>query len=240
MLFSDLQNVRCFVVNMDRSADRLEITLNRIKEAGFTNVERFKAVDASVDSLEDNWALHGNPKKNITDREFFEYKGKQGCMLSHLNLYKKIIQNQIPLTIVFEDDVQFHKNWETLAPIYWNATPKDWDILYMGSQIDFIMEGHILMTPVFCTHAYIITLDGAKKIYDFLINNENGVSTIDCMLIDHMKDVVFRNKKPIFKWYAWNATMFVDTDAIMDKGWTKRNTGLVFQDESFGSFVRPW
>lgn len=236
----DIYKAPCFVVNMDQCMERLDVVIPRIRDAGFTNVMRFKAVDATTDDLVKAWAAHGSPKFNPTDTEFVEFKGKQGCMLSHLHLWKKIIDEKIPLAVIFEDDVLFHKQWNEIAPIYYDSTPKNWDILYMGSQIDYYIDGYILMTPVFCTHAYVLTYEGAKKLYDLLVQDPNGVWTIDCMLIEHMKDFMFRDKEAKFTWYAWNGTKFIDKAAFADPQWTKRNTGLVFQDSTLGTYVRPY
>lgn len=230
----------CYVINMDRCEQRWDLAQERIRNAGFTNFQRFKAVDAKNDSLTDAWKVHGSPKFDSKDEEFVTYPGKQGCMLSHLHLLKRMIEEKTPFATVFEDDVCFHARWHELAPRYFDSTPKDFDILYMGSQMDHWIDGHIIQTPVFCTHAFIITLNGAKKIYDLLLKDPSGVRTIDCMLIDHMKATVFRNIPCPFEWYVWNGLKFPDQQAMNDPHWAKRNTGLVFQDVYLGTDVRPW
>lgn len=240
MQYDDLLKCPCFVINMDRCKHRLDVSLQRIHDAGFHNVERFRAVDAMHDSLQDAWQSHGNPQFDNTDQEFVTFPGKQGCMLSHLNLWKYIIDKNIPLAVVFEDDVCFHSQWDKLAPKYFENSPKDFDILYMGSQMDVMSSGHITRVPVFCTHAYIITRTAAEKLYNLLVKDPNGVRTIDCMLIDHMKRMMMGLCKELFVWYVWNGTMFLDVKASISKDWAKRNTGLVFQDYDLGTYVRPW
>ena len=230
-----------FLVNMEKCTDRLQISQKRITEAGFTHVQRWNAVDAREGDgkLADAWARHGSPKFNPTDTEFVSYPGKQGCMLSHLDIWKHMIDQQIPAAIILEDDVDFHQSWSSLAPAYWDATPKDFDILYFGSQIEMQTHAHICCAPVFCTHAYMITLDGARKLYSLLLQDPRGVSTIDCMLIDHMNRTMM-GFPAAFTWYVWNARMFTDPRASVSKDWAKRNHGLVFQDVDLGTFVRPW
>lgn len=242
--YADLLNAPCFVVNMDKCQERLKLSIDRIKAAGFTNVKRFRATDATVDSLPDAWAAHGSPKFDPSDTEFVDYPGKQGCMLSHLFLWKHIIDNNVASAVVFEDDVCFHRDWERLAPKYFEYTPQDYDVLYMGSQMDIVTKGHITRVPVFCTHAYVITLEGATKLYNLLVHEPRGVRTIDCMLIDHMKAMMFDTTKldapMLFVWYVWNATMLPDPKAFQSADWAKRNSGLVFQDVDLGTYVRPW
>lgn len=237
--FDQVLSTPAFLVNMDKCTDRLELSTKRIADAGFTNVQRWKAVDAREDNLTEAWARHGSPTFNRSDTEFVTYPGKQGCMLSHLDIWKHIIDNRIPVAMVFEDDVEFHQSWAALAPKYFEATPEPFDILYLGSQMEIDVNANITRVPVFCTHAYMITLEGARKLYSLLLSDPRGVSTIDCMLIDHMNRAMMGIPSP-FSWYVWNARMFPDPRASLSKDWAKRNHGLVFQDVELGTFVRPW
>jgi GR25 family glycosyltransferase involved in LPS biosynthesis len=226
---------------MDDCTDRLQVSTDRIKAAGYTNIVRIRGIDARTEDLCESWKVHGSPMFDPADKEFVEYSGKQACALGHYNMWKKMMDENIPYATVFEDDVEFHYMWNTLASAYYECTPKDFDILYLGSQLDADVPGHVSVAPVFCTHAYIITLQGAKKLYDLCLRNKKGTSTIDCMLIDHMKQTfISQGKHHPFVWYVWNGTSFYDPRATKSKDWAKRNTGLVFQDVDFGTFVRPW
>lgn len=222
------QDIPCFVINMDRCADRLEQSMTRVHNAGFRNVTRWRAIDAKVDDLSTAWSIHCS--KN---RTFTQYPGEQGCALSHLNLWKHIIEHQIPKAVVFEDDVLFHSDWDTLAPQYFAETPNDWDILYLGSQIDGEHQARVIQTRVYCTHAYMVTLQGAKKLYDFVLN-ATQMCVIDCILRDGML-----METPPFVWYVWNGMMYPDSRRGTNPHWVIRNTGLVYQDDSAGTFVKP-
>lgn len=237
--FEQLLTSPGFVINMDKCPDRMELSMKRIANAGFTNVQRWRAVDAKADDLTEAWKRHGSPKFNPTDVEFVTYTGKQGCMLSHLDLWQHIIKNKIEYAIVFEDDIDFHCGWKQYAAKYFEVTPKDFDLLYLGSQMEICTDSHITRVPVFCTHAYVITLTAAQKLYRLLLDDPRGVSTIDCMLIDHMNNFIAGGQKR-FEWYVWNARMLPDPNALLSKDWAKRNSGLVFQDVNLGTFVRPW
>lgn len=240
--WEDVLNGPTFLINMRECTDRLQTAKKRIEDAGFSMVMRWDAVDArDADALAAGWERHGNPKFDPTDIEFVEYKGKQGCFLSHVDLWKHIIEQNLDFATVFEDDVQFHYMWNALASKYFNGTPKDYyDLLYMGSQIEYMLNSHILRTPVFCTHAYLITQAGARACLAALLEAKEGVRTIDCMLIDIMKNDLLKRAPAPFKWYVWNGTLFPDPEAKKDAGWAKRNTGLVFQDVQFESYVRQW
>lgn len=242
MDWDDVKALPTFVINLDRSIERWNEVSVLIKQAGFTNIGRFAAIDASnPKELEEAWALHGNPPLNINeDREFGTYLGKQGCLLSHVGIWKMMIEKEIKMAVIFEDDVKFHPEFANLAPQYWQHTPRDFDVLYIGAQLDMYSSSHIARVPTFCTHAMIVTLEGAKKLYNFVIRNPYGVRTIDCMLKEEMEAMLRNPARKTFQWYAWNGTHFPTEEAKMDKGWTKRNMGLVFQDEKWGSLVREW
>ena len=226
-----------FVINLDRCKWRLSATLSRVQNAGFTNVKRFSAIDASNPKLlEEKWDALGKPLKNsIFDPEFLTFLGKQGVCLSQIFLWKKIVDEQIPISTIFEDDVMFHPQWAELAPLYWGQTPPSWDVLFIGSQHEFNSTFHVDKGPVFCLHAYIITLEGAKRLLNNVLSRPGGLYTIDTMLKVEMD----LNTKS-FQWYVWNGKLFPCSEAEMPNGWSKRNNGLVFQDESFGTDVRPW
>ena len=243
--FEELLEAPCRVINLDRNPERWSVVEKRIREAGFTNIQRVSAVDAKDPSqLEKGWNTLGNPSFADWDKEFVSYPGKQGCFLSHFMIWKEVLEKKIPYMVVLEDDVLFHPKWKELGPLYFEKTPMDLDVLYLGAQFEFPSKYHVDSGPVFCTHAMVITYAGVKKLWDMLLSHSIGVYTIDCMIIDMMKHKLMNpdqmNKHP-FVWYVWNGQTFYPSELQnMPKGWTKRNCGLVFQDESFGSEVRVW
>jgi len=229
MEYNDFLKCPCKVINLLKNTARWKISKERITDAGFTNIERFNAIDK--DHLEENWKLLNEPVIAAQkDPCFYKFLGKQGCFLSHILIWKDIIEKQIPITTIFEDDILFHHKWETLAPAYFKNTPNNYDILYLGSQFEAISNFHIDKIPVYCLHAYVITLEGAKKLYDLVLKNDLGVYTIDCMLLDFMKENAFN-------WAVWNGYKFYPPNNRMSDQWAIRNHGLVYQDEVFGSDI---
>jgi Glycosyltransferase family 25 (LPS biosynthesis protein) len=237
--WSEVLKSPAFVINLDRCSDRWEATYKRLHAEGFQDIRRIRAVDAKTDDLVSAWSEHGSPSFDARDHEFCEtYKGKQGCFLSHANVLKQVIAEEIPFFLVFEDDVLCHPRFAELAPQYWAITPKGFDLLYLGAQIEIPTNYAIVQLPCFCTNAMAMTLDGAKKVYELILTPP--VRTIDCILKEYQEGVVFERRPKTIEWFAWNGTIFPTELASMPKDWTKRNSGLIFQDEDFGSDVRPW
>jgi GR25 family glycosyltransferase involved in LPS biosynthesis len=233
-------NDPCYIVNIDRCKDRYEFAINNVKSAGFRNIQRFKGIDAKVDDLDKAWEAFGSPVFNQNHPNFINLKGHQGCMLSHLYIWDKMIKENIERVTVFEDDVRFHSEWHNIVDRFIQNTPDDFDILYIGSQMDMHSPYAITVVPVYCTHAYVITLAGAKKILNLILNTTNGVYTIDCMLIKYMYEHMQNQKFQPFIWYVWNATMIPDKGKTDKPSVDKRNCGLVFQDDQFESEVSKY
>jgi len=261
----EILNSQVFLINLDKSTDRFEQAFININVAGFNNIERYSAVDAEElkkkNLLEAEWAKHGSPEfsKIAPPIISIDYKiGRHGCMLSHLNLWKKIIEmpdiKDDTKFVIFEDDVMFHSDWDSLAPFYYDETPTDFDILFIGNQLQIMdqnntitintIEKPIATVPTFTTHAYVITRKGVEKIYKQILQCPRGIYTLDLMLFDIMKDAYNVNcshDKLPFIWYCWNVTKFfpckeLEKLNVPDENMVV-NTGMVFQNHKFASLI---
>lgn len=168
-------------------------------------------------------------------------KGEVGCAASHINIWEKIRRQQIPWSIIFEDDILFPDGWEQkLSECLSIAFPdsfNSYDLVYIGNQIDVEkVVSPVMKLDTFCTHAYMISLQGAHKIVSELLphakdkasdDKYTGVVPIDCFLIEEMKSPECR----------LNWTCFVDVQHIRSPAFSvsedARNTGLVHQDPQF-------
>lgn len=110
------------------------------------------------------------PENNITKAEF-------GCWLSHMWCLNDIIKNNYNNSIVFEDDIIFHKNFIELFKNIFNSN-KYINILLLGA-CDFsftklnysnvnnnLYEINESSTKVYGAHANYYTLDAATKIWE--------------------------------------------------------------------------
>lgn len=255
MQFDMILQEPAFVIHIEEySPERTDFFKTNIQNAGYTDIRVFEGVKANkIDELTNCITEFWNVKlhKDLG-------AGQKGCLFSHLKLYKHIIKNNISICTIFEDDVHFHPNWKTLAHNYYKNTPKNYDILFIGNQMDeCINENNVPIInncSTFCTHAYIITLEGAKKILTYLLNWDyykedvqkyighplTGLFCIDIMIKNVQDRMNSAQLKKNIIWYCWNGTKFqCDFNKLPLKGNDVRNTGLVFQSDTFTSIVDP-
>jgi glycosyl transferase family 25 len=254
MNFVDLLNQPAFIIHIKELApERTEFVTNNVKNAGYTNVQIFDGVNAKNEETRRDIIT----KFNSPPIHNYMSLGGIGCLFSHLKLYSHIIRNNIDICTIFEDDVHFHPNWYKLAPKFYENTPKKFDIIFIGNQVDECIHVNNIVSRIntnscFCTHAYVITLKGAKKLMQYLLNwdyynNETGeyvghpltgLFSIDVMIknIQHRMNNG-RLKKNLF-WYCWNGTKNpCEYNKLPLTGNDTRNSGLVFQWTKFVSLI---
>lgn len=224
--WQEILNGPSVVLNIDSAQDRAPVIMDRIRQAGFTNLERISAVDGKHQDMKALWAKENVEAVNAVAYKF-DSDGQAACTLSHTYTWKDMITKQTPFLTIFEDDVLFHKDFNALAPAFYNQTPKDTDILYLGSQCGGKpTDPLVIQRSLFCTHAYVITLKGAQKLYD-MMRYARELYIIDCMI----KNVFMDSNSNQLKWLSWNGTNY--PDPARHNLHEYRNDGLVYQDSSF-------
>jgi len=182
--------IKPYVINLKRRPHRLDYFRDFYKLS--IPYEVFEAVDGN--DIDTNQLLNDgvignvgyqsilNTKNNIP--RVFHYElgspGAIGCALSHINLYKKIVEENSPDTayLIFEDDALVNTlRYEDINYLV-NALPDDWHLYQIGAG-KFITYTKSLNSPIenpilyklnkfHGTHAYVINLNGAK----WLLNSD--------------------------------------------------------------------
>lgn len=116
------------------------------------------------------------------------------CLLSHIELWKKIILESIPYTAIFEDDIYLGENAESIfTDDDWLES--DWHIIkleYFYRKVILSNEGknlkntdrkvHVLNGPNLGAAAYILTFEGAKMCLDYVLNHT--AQPVDHLIFD--------------------------------------------------------
>ena len=244
-----LENAPAFIINVpEKSPERREICKSRLENAGYKNIVIFNGVN-SANQEEIDEAVKLFPRLPGFDTNHIG-RGQISCTLSHLKLLRYISDNNIERATIFEDDAMFHPNWDILSKRYYYHTPKNYDMIYIGNQINTESD-RINTEPAFCTHAYIVTLLGARKLLNCIIHWDyynhginglcfNGLATIDIILINIQKRINEKKLKKLFTWYCWNGTYHpCEYNRLpFRSNMEERNSGLVFQYSSLISIIR--
>ena len=204
-----------FVINMDKDIDRMNLISNNLDDLGIS-YKRFPAVKG--DEIKNNDKFSQICLSLCTN-------GIKGCAMSHITLWKYIIDNNIDYALILEDDAEFTDNFNQLYIKFYETVPKDYDMIQMGcifgcnlkennNHIAEVIETVIDKSPVHkdgyneikyinATHAYIISNKGARKLYDDLI-----ISThVDMQISDYMANnnfIVYSPNKDLIVQKALN------------------------------------
>lgn len=211
-----------YLINVDSRPDRLEYATNNIKNAGFNNITRIRATEP--DNLIDN---------EIEGISSLREEGRLAscCTNSHLNVWKRIIQDGHERAVVCEDDLYFIDKWHSLWEEYYKSTPSDYDFIYVGGTKKYDTSDKILInTLTFCMHCYVIT----KDFIDYFFSKPHyNIPILDVYLFNIIK----RNEHNR-KFILWNVPDNINTnininDRFKHMSRTQKHGGLALQNEEF-------
>lgn len=148
-----------FVINLEHRTDRRLNVVNQLKPLNL-NPNFIKAVDSK--EISEFYQTLPNNKVSI---------GEVACGLSHIKIWKKIIKDKIPLSLIFEDDIIIPDNvtYQDIINRYNDSKGGNMVLLgYCGGQSPLIKTSERQLTTfpgkAVCLHAYFLTLTGAKKL----------------------------------------------------------------------------
>jgi len=132
---------KTYLINLERRPDRLERFMKTYRESDMKNISlsKINGVDGSeidINKVPLSEVAKGELKQIETtgfrSKHYQLTRGAIGCYLSHVKVWKDIIENEHAHGLIFEDDVnlpvdineQIHKSMKDV--------PKDWDIILFG------------------------------------------------------------------------------------------------------------
>lgn len=158
-----------FIISLDKDKERAEYLKNEVFTK-ITNYIKCKAFDGENDDpnpvLEENKLLladHFIQKCNA---------GQLGCYLSHFQVWKYIVSNNLDLALVLEDDVKLYKNFNRIINTVYDNLPAKFDYVHLfihpdKQKLEYLTanEGDIIPAEDnFGTVAYLISLRGARRL----------------------------------------------------------------------------
>jgi GR25 family glycosyltransferase involved in LPS biosynthesis len=240
--WEDVCGAKSQIIGLQRYAFRREYAAEKMKAIGFTNVE-------CVDSFD---GYHNDIDAALRDINvaFIDNlgPGHKGCSYSHIMIWKKMVEEGAPYRIFFEDDVLGHLDLPNgLGQKFWDATPHDFDILYLGNMMNpgnpALADPNALVVsvPTYCMHAYMLTLNGAKRLLRLI--EEAYLMSKPLIMLDIQ--LVHWQVEGKIKWYCWNGTWTQKSYPTYDQGlpWQafsdiimqQKDTGLFWQNMRLGT-----
>jgi hypothetical protein len=151
------------VISLAQRSERRERLLRNLEECGLKDdFEWFEAIDGSKLEAPPGWASGA---------------GGWGCLLSHLEILRKAIADDVRSILILEDDVCFSRHTHEWLPAFMDAVPSDWHQMYLGGQ--HLLAPHATENPLVWipeninrTHAYAVTKAGAVRLLRFLSSLE--------------------------------------------------------------------
>lgn len=168
-----------FLINLDRRPDRLSEATAQLKRVGI-DFTRYSAVDGR------------NIDKVFCERVNRYLSGTElACLFSHINIWKKAIQEDISEIAIFEDDVIFSEDFNERFPLFLENLPLEAEIIHLGPKtLKSIFEPlnqfvAVLRGTYYGTHAYIVK----RKAMNILVSNNNNVCTPEM----YMSEILLNN-----------------------------------------------
>eukprot|EP00658_Telonema_sp_P-2_P044598 TRINITY_DN3249_c0_g2_i3.p1 TRINITY_DN3249_c0_g2~~TRINITY_DN3249_c0_g2_i3.p1 ORF type:complete len:413 (-),score=76.32 TRINITY_DN3249_c0_g2_i3:97-1335(-) len=183
-------DMRVYCINLDRRPDRwtgLEKELTKLRAfageegEGELQVERVSAVDGRtlelpVPEVAPDWdnTRFANLWADMQQGEVRSLTpGEVGCALSHVEVWRRVAQSTSDTpALVLEDDVILEPDVGLRLPGYLSQLPPQWELVYLGGlkigRHKRISPNLIVPECYLCTHAYMISKSGARKLLDQL------------------------------------------------------------------------
>jgi GR25 family glycosyltransferase involved in LPS biosynthesis len=165
-----------YLINLDRSKDRLE---NAKKELDKLNVdyERWSAIDGDITDFK--WDSETNAKMPGWN------KRSAGLVHTTIEIIRDAKRNNYSSILIFEDDIEFHPQCESIVPIAMKNLPQYWDLMFfaitnkhekqwIGRHLKQVQSG-------WCCQAYAVHC----KVYDWYLEELEKVNRpIDAITVE--------------------------------------------------------
>jgi glycosyl transferase family 25 len=165
------QGLPIWVLNLKQDALRLAFMSKQLNALGLP----FAVVEALDGNLltEADWKRYSKDRaRKFSGRELV--RGEVGCALSHARMWERIVRENLPEVMIFEDDVHIAAAFPALLERR-ERLPADWELINFSTNAaqepfgDFIFDIYRASRhkdPPNLTSAYLLNTRGARKLLD--------------------------------------------------------------------------
>ncbi|XP_047445432.1 procollagen galactosyltransferase 2 [Mugil cephalus] len=166
-----------FLINLKRRSDRRERMQRSLVVLG---------INATLTEAVDGKALNSSQLQSMGIDMLPGYKdpysgrvltrGEVGCFLSHYNIWRQAVEQELQQVLVLEDDVRFEPGFHGRVVAVMDDVVRaglDWDLIYVGRKRLQVKEPELWVKGVrnlvhpdysYWTLGYVLSLNGAKKL----------------------------------------------------------------------------
>lgn len=181
---------KIYCINLDKRHERIEQFQTEVNKIGGFEFERYSAVDGEL--------LVQHPLLK---------QGACGCLQSHLDILKTIVNNNLNNVLIFEDDTVFLDEFKNFNE-YIKQLPQNWDMLYFGgNQMRVtipITENIHKVTKCFTTSYYAITNKMARIMIPIIEKMESQI------------DVLYSKQHLNYNCYVFNPKLCIQRPGYSD------------------------
>lgn len=206
-----------FYINLKRRPDRNEHMISLLNKHNLLSTStRIQAIDGQkltndelIDLANNNIftmdfikkVLDKNIKKDPTTS-----LGAIGCALSHIRIWKRIVDENIAEAIIFEDDIEMNDNFVQEISKLEPYLPKNYDMIHLGYGLKSLLGIRQIINKYFVKtnscmsgFGYILSNKGAKKLLEHIfpisapydVEITKKISNLDIYLISPLNRIVF-------------------------------------------------
>lgn len=170
--------MKIFVINLEQDKSRLESMKVAFLKYNL-DFERFPAVNGKSLPRESRYNVYSGIRAWWLRRSLLP--GEIGCALSHIYLYKKIVEEKLPYALILEDDIEISSELKKfLDDISEKLKPEQNTVIMVGPRSWNVSEkreniredSKVVLRRSFSpyrTCGYIVTSEAAKRLSNFLL-----------------------------------------------------------------------
>ena len=119
-----------FVINLERNLDRLA-NIQKSFDSVNLSCTRVEAIDGSKMKQSYIDEINSHRRKLVPFSQHILSKGEIGCASSHLLLYERLLNSNMPFIFILEDDVEFGNQLKEIIENQTKLLNIDFDILFL-------------------------------------------------------------------------------------------------------------
>ena len=165
---------KIYVVSLDHSKERLNNIKSRMAELNIPGTPFLitRAFDGRVNPVPEGYSVYDGWKIDDSENNWWNREvlpGEVGCTVSHINIWRDIIENDHQRVLVFDAAFTCIKSLSALPDAELSKT--EWDLCYLGrnkvyvpSDENLISNNIVEPSASYNSHAYLLTKQGAEKL----------------------------------------------------------------------------